>query len=282
MKPQDFDHLRGMLKERSGLVLTSDKVYLVESRLMPVARRHGHGGLEELVAQLRKVNRALEEEVVDAMTTKESLFFRDIKPFETLRQSVLPRLAAARKAAGKSTIRIWSAACSSGQEPFSVAMLLDEEAANYPGVSFEIVASDLSRTMIAKAKKGEYTQFEVQRGLPVRLLVKHFAKDGDLWRIGERIRDAVEFREFNLLQDFGGLGRFDVVLCRNVLLYFDQPTKANVLSRLANIVASDGALYLGGAESVLGLTDAFKPVPELRGVYAPSSWGSTETLRQAG
>ena len=267
MKPLDFDYLQKLLKERSGLVLSSEKVYLVESRLMPVARNHGMSGLDELIDALRLQNNDLMVEVTDAMTTNESFFFRDIKPFESFRDTILPAIAAARTGTATTTIRIWSAACSSGQEAYSLAMNLTEDQEKYPGLRFEIVGTDLSGEMVQKAKQGVYTQFEVQRGLPVTLLIKYFKQVEDRWQIDDKIRKMVAFSEFNLLQNFNGLGTFDVVFCRNVLIYFDPATKSEILGRVAGLMPTDGVLYLGGAESVLGISDEFKPYPNLRGAY---------------
>lgn len=271
MKQQDFEYLQKLLKERSGIILAADKTYLVESRLMPVARSRGLTGLDELLQGLRqRGDAAMTTEVVDAMTTNESFFFRDIKPFETFREHVLPSLVEARKDGANKRLRIWSAACSSGQEPYTLAMILKEAAQLMGGIQVEIIATDLSTEIVNKAKAGIYTQFEVQRGLPIQLLVKYFKQDGEKWQIDRSIRDMVSVRQFNLLEDYRKLGKFDVVFCRNVLIYFDQPTKTDILERIAATLAPDGVLYLGGAESVLGLTQSFKPVPDMRGVYGLS------------
>lgn len=274
MKQQDFEYLQKLLKERSGIILAIDKTYLVESRLMPVARSRGLTGVDELLQALRlRGDPAMITEVVDAMTTNESFFFRDIKPFESFREHVLPGLAAARKAGPNKRLRIWSAACSSGQEPYTLAMILKEEAKLIEGIQVEIIATDLSTEIVDKAKAGMYTQFEVQRGLPIQLLVKYFKQEGEQWQVDKSLRDMVSVRQFNLLDDYRKLGKFDVVFCRNVLIYFDQPTKGDILDRIATSLAADGVLYLGGAESVLGLTQAFKPQEGMRGVY-----GLTESM----
>jgi chemotaxis protein methyltransferase CheR len=274
MKPQDFEFLSALLRKQSGLVLTEDKAYLVESRLLPVARKHGLAGLDPLLEALRlaPANGPLVYEVTDAMTTNESFFFRDIKPFDQFRQFVLPRLLLARAPA--QPIRVWSAACSSGQEPYSLAMILREEGGKLAGRRVEIVATDISREMLEKCKAGLYSQFEVQRGLPVQYLVKYFAQMGDKWRIDAGLRELIHFREFNLLQDPSALGTFDVVFCRNVLIYFDHPTKAKVLAAIGRQMPADGILYLGGAETVIGVSDRFQLIEGQRGVYsvaAPSA-----------
>lgn len=266
MKPEDFDFIANFLKTRSGLVLTKDKTYLLESRLMPVARKRGLKGLEELVQGLR-VGRddTLMRDVTEAMTTNESFFFRDQKPFDQFRDMVLPSLLQSR--AAKKSFRIWSAASSSGQEAYSLSMLLKEQGAKLAGWKVEIVGTDISTEMLAKAKAGVYSQFEVQRGLPIQMLVKYFKKNGDVWQIDDTLRAMVQFKEFNLLADPKALGQFDVVFCRNVLIYFDQPTKSKILDGMSRIMPDDGVLYLGGAETVLGISDRFKPMPGQRGIY---------------
>ncbi|MDG5495662.1 MULTISPECIES: protein-glutamate O-methyltransferase [Azospirillaceae] len=266
MKVEDFDMFCTLLRQRSGLVLTSDKAYLLESRLMPVSRKWNLKGLEELAAAVRsKRDEAMLRDITEAMTTNESSFYRDQKPFDQFKAVVLPMLLANRQA--KKTIRIWSAACSSGQEAYSLAMLLNEEGAKLAGWKIEIIGTDLSGEMVAKARAGLYTQFEVQRGLPITLLVKYFKQTGDKWQISDEIRNKVQYREYNLLGDLSPLGQFDVVFCRNVLIYFDQPTKGKVLEAIAKQMPADGVLYLGGAETVLGITEKFKPMDGQRGLY---------------
>jgi chemotaxis protein methyltransferase CheR len=267
--PLDYDFLRKCLKERSGLVLAADKQYLVESRLLPVARKAGLGSLGELVGALKRGHtEALMTAVVEAMMTNESFFFRDKTPFENFRSTVMPALLAARRTSR--TIRIWCAAASTGQEPYSLAMLLKEMERNIAGSRLEVIASDLSNEVLEKARQGIYSQFEVQRGLPIQLLIKYFTQVGDMWQIAPEIRAMVKFRQLNLLTDFFHLGVFDLVFCRNVLIYFDQQTKIDVLNRLYEVTASDGYLVLGAAETVVGLTDAFKIVGDLRGLYTPN------------
>ncbi len=274
MNPDDFDFISQFFKSRSGLVLTRDKAYLLESRLMPVARKKGMKTLDELIAAIRLGrDQALLGEVTEAMTINESFFFRDIKPFDLFRDHVLPRLIESR--AAKKSIRVWCAACSSGQEPYSLAMVLREQGARLAGWRTEIVGTDISGEMVAKAKAGLYSQFEVQRGLPIQMLVKYFKKEGDLWQIDAALRAMVRYREFNLLDDMRGLGSFDVVYCRNVLIYFDNQTKGKVLKNVRGLMPDDGVLFLGGAETVLGISDDFKPIPNLRGLYAPASAENT-------
>lgn len=265
MRVADFDVLAKTVKDRSGLVLSKDKAYLLETRLMPVARKHGLKGLEELSDQVRNRNEALIADVTEAMTTNESLFFRDNKPFDQFKSAVLPGLMKARES--QKRIRIWSAACSSGQEPYSLCMLVKEAGPSLADWRFDMTATDISMEMINKAKAGIYTQFEVQRGLPITLLIKYFKQNGDKWILDSAIRSMVQFRPFNLLESPASLGQFDIVFCRNVLIYFDQETKGKVLDGIADQLADDGVLYLGGAETVLGITERFAPVSGYRGMY---------------
>ncbi|MFH1343448.1 MAG: protein-glutamate O-methyltransferase CheR [Pseudomonadota bacterium] len=268
MTPLDYEFLRKLLKERSGLDLSSDKQYLVESRLIPLARRVGLPGIGELVQKLKAGTEPLTSEVVEAMTTNETFFFRDKIPFDHLKEAVLPALAQAR--ASRRALRIWCAASSTGQEPYSIAMCVKEFAA-LAGWRVEIVATDLSQEVLEKSKAGIYSQFEVQRGLPIQLLVKHFKQIGELWQLDADIRGMVQHKQLNLLQDFSHLGTFDLIFCRNVLIYFDQDTKVAIFERLSRMLEPDGVLALGAAESVVGLSDAFKPYPERRGLYRPNA-----------
>jgi chemotaxis protein methyltransferase CheR len=265
--PLEYDFLRKLLKERSGLDLSSDKQYLVESRLIPLARKAGLADLAELVQRIKGGAEALTSDAVEAMTTNETFFFRDKIPFDHLRQTILPELVQAR--AHRRTLRIWCAASSTGQEPYSIAMCVREFAA-LTGWRVEIVATDLSHEVLEKSKAGIYSQFEVQRGLPIQMLVRYFTQVGELWRLNPDIRAMVTHRQLNLLEDFSHVGTFDVIFCRNVLIYFDQETKAGVFDRLARSIEPDGVLTLGAAESVVGITDAFKPCPDRRGIYRPN------------
>jgi chemotaxis protein methyltransferase CheR len=266
--PLDYDYLRKLLKERSGLMLSADKQYLVESRLTPLARKAGVATLGELVQRLKGANERLIADVVEAMTTNESFFFRDKIPFDHFRDAIMPGLTAAR--GRERRLRIWCAAASTGQEPYSLAMILKEMKEKISGWRIEILGTDLSTEVLEKARAGIYSQFEVQRGLPIHMLVKYFTQTGDTWQIAPEIRAMVAYRPLNLLTDFASLGGFDVVFCRNVLIYFDQETKIGVLNRIAKSLAPDGYLVLGAAETVVGLTDAFKPVADKRGLYAPN------------
>jgi chemotaxis protein methyltransferase CheR len=280
MNVNDFEYIAQLLYQRSGLVITQEKAYLLESRLNPVARKWDLDSVDALIGALRtKKDEQLSVDVTEAMTTNESFFFRDSRPFEQFKDIVLPHLLVAR--AAHKRIRIWSAACSSGQEPYTLAMILKEEAARLAGWRIEIVATDLSKEILDKAKQGLYSQFEVQRGLPITLLMKYFAQEGEKWRVSEEIRHMVSYKPFNLLTSPAALGHFDVVFCRNVLIYFDQATKGQVLARIAQIMPADGFLYLGGAETVLGVSDSFEVVPGQRGVYRLTGDGASMN-RKAG
>ncbi len=269
MTPGDYDFLRKLLRERSGLVLGGDKQYLVESRLLPVSRRAGATGLSGLMEKIRQpANENLIVEVVEAMATNESLFFRDKIPFDHFRETIMPSLLVSR--AQQRRIRIWCAAASTGQEPYSLAMALKEMGPALAGWRTEILATDFSLEVLEKAKAGIYSQFEVQRGLPIQMLVKYFTQIGEMWQIAPEIRAMVQFRPFNLLQDCAHLGSFDVVFCRNVLIYFDQQTKIEVLDRISRVIVPDGYLVLGAAETVVGLTNSFRPIPDKRALYGPN------------
>jgi chemotaxis protein methyltransferase CheR len=267
--PLDYEYLRKFLKDRSGLDLSSDKQYLVESRLIPLARKIGLAGIDELVGQIKGGSEPTAAEVVEAMTTNETFFFRDKLPFDHLRDAIMPELLQTR--AARRSLRIWCAASSTGQEPYSIAMCLKEMGPQLSGWRIEIVATDLSQSVLEKSRAGIYSQFEVQRGLPIQMLVKYFKQTGELWQINADIRAMAQFRQLNLLQNFSQLGTFDVVFCRNVLIYFDQETKVDVFRRLAKVMEPDGFLALGAAETVVGLTDAFKPHAEKRGIYRPNA-----------
>jgi chemotaxis protein methyltransferase CheR len=267
--PPDYEYLRKLLRDHSGLDLSADKQYLIESRLLPLSRKVGLPGISELVQKMKAGSASITTQVVEAMTTNETFFFRDKTPFDHFRASIMPEILAAR--AGRKSIRIWCAAGSTGQEPYSLAMCLKEMGATLAGWRVEIIATDLSQEVLAKSKAGIYSQFEVQRGLPIQMLVKYFKQNGELWQINADIRAMVQHRQLNLLHDFSQLGTFDVIFCRNVLIYFDQDTKINIFKRLAKITEADGFLVLGAAETVVGLTDVFRPYPERRGLYRPNS-----------
>jgi len=269
MTPADFDFISQVLKRRSGLVLTPEKAYLIESRVAPLLRKHNLPNVEAVAMKMRANDERITRDVVEAMTTNESFFFRDKTPFEHFEKLMLPKLLQSR--AAQKRLRIWCAAASTGQEPYSLAMILKEKSLLLKDWKFEIIGTDLSTEVLDRAKAGLYSQFEVQRGLPVQLLVKYFTKEGDQFRLKEDIRSAVQLKPANLLDPFTGFGTFDIIFCRNVLIYFDEATKRNVLDRMAQLLPDDGYLLLGAAESVVGVTNTFVPHESARGVSVKAS-----------
>lgn len=281
MTPQEFDYIRDLLKERSGLVLGDEKRYLIESRLMPVVREEGMDSLSDLVTGLKGAqSEALRAKVTQAMTINESFFFRDKTPFENFKDIIVPAMLASPRSASRS-MRIWCAASSTGQEPYSLAIQIKEMDDLFRGWNIEIVATDLSEEVLEKAKSGLYSQFEVQRGLPIQLLVKYFKQTGSLWQIDSSIRSMVKYRHFNLLDDYAALGLFDIIFCRNVLIYFDSPTKTDMLARMSRRMRSDGYLVLGAAETVIGISEEFTTVSGARGWYALQAGTGTAALPPA-
>jgi chemotaxis protein methyltransferase CheR len=254
-----FAYVRTVLQERSGHFLEDDKAYLVETRLLPVARRHGFTSVEDLMRRLRgRRSERLLGEVVEAMTINETFFFRDGHPFEALRGTVLPELIRVR--AESRSLNIWSAACSSGQEPYSVALLLRHHFPALSGWNIRLIASDLSEGMLGRARLGRYSELEVSRGLPPELLDAHFQKHGDGWQIREEIRRMVEFHSINLIGTWPELPPLDLVVLRNVLIYFELPTRRRILERVRRLIRPDGYLLLGGAETTHNLDDGFRSV----------------------
>lgn len=264
ISPDDYRLLSDLLKKHSGLALGDGKAYLLESRLPPVATQLGLADLNQLIAMLRgNPSTAAIKAVCDAMTTGETLFFRDTAPFTALEQNLLPDAVQRAKATGRA-VKIWCAACSSGQEPYSVAMIVAQNEARLEGVRVDILATDFSSQALARAKEGIYNQFEVQRGLPITHLVKFFRQTPQGYQISEDLKKRVQFRETNLLKPFTDLGSFDIIFCRNVLIYFDPATKKDVLERLAKSMYAGGSLLLGGTESTLGITDSLSRVPGMQ------------------
>jgi chemotaxis protein methyltransferase CheR len=261
-----FEFVRTVLRQHSAHCLEEDKVYLVETRLLPVARRHGFESVEDLLLRLRgRRNEKLIGELVEAMTINETSFFRDGRPFEVLRQVVLPELVRRRTEARRLTI--WSAACSSGQEPFSVALLLRHYFPALSGWEIHLIASDLSGAMLERAREGCYSDLEVSRGVPSELLEAYFCRQAKGWQLRDEIRRMVEFRPINLNGVWPGLPPLDLVLLRNVLIYFDVPTKQQILDRVRQVLQPDGYLLLGGAETTHNLDDGFIPDPFARGSF---------------
>ncbi|HSC60291.1 MAG TPA: protein-glutamate O-methyltransferase CheR [Rhizomicrobium sp.] len=265
MNASDFACLADLLKRRAGFHLAPTKTHLATSRLAPVARRYGFRKTDELLAELRDAPEEMLRAVVEAMMVSESSFFRDKTSFDHFRGVILPSLLSARAASRR--LRIWCAAAANGQEAYSLAMILDE-AKIAKDWRIELIATDISTAAIARATEGRYLQYEVQRGLPAQTLVRYFAQDGDQWRISERIRRMVTFRSFNLLDSYGWLGEVDVIYCRNVLLYFEPLAKRACLQGFAQVLAPDGYLALGAAETMEGASTAFAPADiSVRGIY---------------
>jgi chemotaxis protein methyltransferase CheR len=273
----EFAYFQALLKERSGLNLGEDNRSLLEARLRPLLKEFGLTSLSELAAaSIRPEAEYLRSRIAQAVTVQESYFFRDKAPFEFFAEAILPALIVARRATRN--IRIWCAAAATGQEPYSLAMLMAEHDAALEGYSVEIYATDYAKDALAKARKGLYSQFEVQRGLPVSLLVKYFDKREKGWELKQEIRGMVKFGENNLVREVPSRG-FDVIFCRNVLIYFDEPTKRKVLARLAGALALDGWLVLGAAETTTGLGTDFVAVGDRhRGIFILSP---EATMREA-
>ena len=254
------------LSERIGLAIDRRRHAMIEGRLSTLIATCGARDMRDFVNRLyADPNSRLVEQTIDAMVTCETLFFRDRTAFQAMRDTVLPRLREAR--AEQRTLRIWSAACATGQEPYSLAMLLDEMSREFAGWRIDLVASDVSQAALETATSGRYSQFEAQRGLPTKLLLRYFRQEDQFWRINDSLRARVDFRAVNLLSDFSRLGRFDVVLCRNVLMYMDMDRRRDVLARLSKQIAPDGYLMLGATETVVGVTDSFAPAPGYAGLF---------------
>ncbi|MDX1974563.1 MAG: protein-glutamate O-methyltransferase CheR [Rickettsiales bacterium] len=267
MRTDEFQFLVALLKQRSGLMLTDDKTYLIESRLLPIARNQGVADISALCELLRKSPREeLLIEVTEAMTTNESSFFRDIKPYDSLRKLVFPRIMEANQASKK--MRIWSAACSTGQEPYSISICIQEDQAKMPGWTFDIIGTDIAQKVIEKAQRGIYSQFEAQRGLPIQLLIKYFMQQPDTsWQLKDMVRSMVQYRTFNLLNSYSALGMFDIIFCRNVLIYFDEGSRAQVTEKMARSLNPKGVLILGSTETLIDPNGYFKPLPDFYGAY---------------
>ena len=261
------DVVAGLVRDRAGIVLHRDKDYLIQGRLISVLKAHGFASLEQLAAALRGPQaEILADAVVDALTTNETMFFRDFRPFDTLRREVLPALLSGLPSGAP--LRIWCAASATGQEPYSLAMLFDSEPALLGGRPFSILATDISREALARAREGAYNHFEIQRGLPAPLLVRYFRRGPDgRWGIDPAIRERVRFAEHNLMGDPRRLGSFDLVMCRNVLLYFDPPTKGRVLHAVRTTMTDRAVLMLGGSESLIGIDAPFAAIRGQNGFF---------------
>jgi chemotaxis protein methyltransferase CheR len=267
MTDQDFEYICKLLAERSAVVLDDSKQYLVKARLEPVVRQHNISSISELVRQMRaQPGHAAHAQVVEALVTNETSFFRDHHPFEALRKVVIPELM--RRRQSERCLNIWCGASSTGQEPYSVALLLMEHFPELANWKVKLLASDLSREALARARVGRYNQVEVNRGLPATLLVKYFQQDGQDWQLDARVRKLVEFQEINLARPWPPLARMDLVLLRNVMIYFDVDVKKTILGKLTRQLRPDGYLCLGGAETTINLDDSFRRVEPLKaGLY---------------
>lgn len=255
MRADDLDYLAEFLRRRAGIELVRQRPHLIEGRLAPIARRFGYRDVPALLSELRHAREVLARAVTEAMTTKDSAFFRDRAVFDHVREALLPRLVAAR--ATTKRLRIWSAACAAGQEAYSLAMLLDEMKLSDEGWSIDVIASDLSSDQIARAEEGSYTDYEVERGVSAKRLAAYFTRRGSSFRVNDRLRRMVSFRTFNLLDSYGWLFGLDAVFCRNVLIFFDERAKIQVIEKMSEIVARDGFLVLGHAENISSLDRYF-------------------------
>jgi chemotaxis protein methyltransferase CheR len=266
MTPEDRELAAQICASRAGLLIDPEKAYFIESRLAPVARREGFGSVDDMLGDLRlKRDDRLAWSIVEALAAGETAFYRDRRPFALFEKDILPTLARLR---GNEPIRIWSAACGSGQEIYSLAMTVEDMRGEIPGARVELFASDLSERALEKAQSGLYTQFEVQRGLPIRHLVNHFEKSDEMWVLSPRIRQMVRWRRINLIADLSTAGRFDVIFCRYVLGGLTPQMKPRLLENLARALSPDGFLVLGEGEGVTGVSDAFQAVTGRPGVYA--------------
>jgi chemotaxis protein methyltransferase CheR len=266
MRDQDIEYVINLIRDNSGVVLTKEKIYLIETRFYPLMVKYKKNKIHEFIDFVRTSgNDALKREVIDSLMTNETMFFRNSKPFEDFKDKILPYLLEQRQNTKK--IRIWCAGCSSGQEPYSLAMILHEHKHLMQGWNVSIVATDISHGILEKAKSGKFTQFEVQRGLPITSLVKYFDKSDNNWVIKDEIKDYVTFQYFNLLDDPVLFGGFDIVFCRNVIIYFSLEDKKRVLEGFKKVLKSDGFLILGGSETTLGITESFSHSDITRNIY---------------
>lgn len=260
LRASDFDYIRDLVRREAAIVLEPGKEYLALTRLDPIARGKGLASVADLIARLRLGGRTdLHEEVVDALTTNETSFFRDLHPFESLRTHVLPEVI--ERNAGRRSLTVWCAACSSGQEPYSVAMLIREHFPELTAWRIDLVATDISASMLERARAGRYGQLEVNRGLPAQFLLKYFRRDGAYWELDPSVRRMVRFQRHNLIGAWPPFPTFDIVFLRNVLIYFDLETKRQVLARVRSVMRPDGYLLLGGSETTLNIDDGFERVP---------------------
>ncbi len=259
MQEQDFEYISNLVEKVAGIVLDKDKIYLIESRLNPVLRSEGFNSINDLVLKLRwKPHNELHDKVIDVMTTNETFFFRDEVPFEAMKSHIIPALIKERQ--GTQTLNIWSAACSSGQEPYSLSILLRDNFPTLMDWKINILGTDISDEMLEKAEAGVYSQFEIERGMPAGLIPRYFEPDRGGWRVKDKVRAGITFKKLNLLADYGAIPRMDVIFLRNVLIYFDLKTKKDVLERIKTHLLPDGYLFLGQSETALVLSNTFETV----------------------
>lgn len=259
----DFEFVRTMVRNQAGIIIEPGKEYLVDSRLQLLVHREGLASIEELVAKLRSpFGAGLTPKVIDAMTTNETTFFRDVEPFEVLRKVVLPDLMERNKQSRR--LGIWYAASSTGQEPYSVSMLIHEHFPQLLQWDLQQLATDISPSVLARARDGVYSQVEVNRGLPANYLVRYFSKQGNQWQLKDPVRKMVRFEELNLVRPWPAMASVDIVMIRNVMIYFDVDAKKQILSKIQRILRPDGYLFLGGAETTLNLDDSFERQPHAR------------------
>lgn len=250
----DFEFVRTLVRRESSIVLEPGKEYLVEARLLPLARARGLSDVSAFVAAVRREGRAEQDKVVDALTTNETSWFRDSAPFAALEREIVPAVLASRTT--DRVLRVWCAASSSGQEPYSIAMSVTDRV-RAAGWTLDILGTDLSDEMLARARAARYSQLEINRGLPASSLVRHFTRAGSEWQVSDELRRSVRFSKLNLAAPFPFGVRFDVVFLRNVLIYFDTATKRDILQRTQRVLRPDGYLLLGAAENTLGVDDSW-------------------------
>ena len=266
ISPVDYDFIANLLRDQCALVLDPGKDYLINSRLSPIAQRHGLTSIDHLVRRLRDTSdSSLVSDVVEAMVTTETSFFRDVHPFETLKKIVLPKLIELRRP--QRQLNIWCAASSSGQEPYSIAMLLKEYFPDLAGWQINLTATDISHEMLQRSRAGRYSQLEVNRGLPTNLLLKWFRQEGGVWEIDEQIRRMMTFKPMNLAQPWPAMPVWDLIFLRNVMIYFDNDVKKSILGRVSRSLGDDGYLVLGGAETTFGLDNSFQRIETLKSGY---------------
>lgn len=275
ISPEDFDFVRKLICDEAGIVLESGKEYLVESRLAPLTKGRGES-IAALLTMLRRGDSALRRAVVEAMTTNETMFFRDMEPFEVLRKHVIPKLVEARSASRE--LRFWYGAASTGQEPYSVVMLLREHFPALASWNVTHFATDINLEVLERARLGRYTQFEINRGLPAAFLVKYFEKRGLWWHVKPEVRECVRFEQLNLVKPWAPMPAFDVIMLRNVMIYFDVEAKRQILGKIRRMLKRDGHLFLGGAETTMGLHEGFQRMQfERAGCYRTTD-APTETI----